>query len=150
MTVHAGACHCGAMRVAFETAKSVSDIAVRACQCGFCRAHGACNISDGEGRVTIAVDAPYVFRYRFGLRTSDFLICRTCGVYAAAVIGEGVRLRSTVNVVGLGLAAFLDLEQAPAEYGDETTQARIARRFASWTPTTFTDGALAASYFGPH
>ncbi|MEO1136820.1 MAG: hypothetical protein AAFW68_09445, partial [Pseudomonadota bacterium] len=65
-------------------------------------------------------------------------------------LGEGDRIVSTINVVGLRMEAFLAIPEAPAEYGAETTEARIERRFAKWTPTTFTNAALAASYFGPH
>ena len=45
---------------------------------------------------------------------------------------------------------FLEIEEAPMEYGSETTEERIARRFKKWTPTRFADPALDASNFGPH
>ena len=35
-----GACHCGQVEVAFETAMSVADLPLRACGCSFCRRHG--------------------------------------------------------------------------------------------------------------
>jgi len=40
-----------------------------------------------------------VERYRFGTRTCDFLICRRCGVFIAAVakMAEGVRAVVDVN-----------------------------------------------------
>ena len=67
-----------------------------------------------------------------------------------AVMGEGERIVSTINVVGLRMTDFLDIEEAPADFAAETTEARIARRFDKWTPTRFTNPQLAASYFGPH
>jgi hypothetical protein len=45
---------------------------------------------------------------------------------------------------------FLGIEEAPMEYGAETTQDRIERRYERWTPARFTDPALAGSYFGPN
>ena len=60
------------------------------------------------------------------------------------------RIVSTINVVGLRMADFLDIEEAPADFAAETTEARIARRFDKWTPTRFTNPQLAASNFGPH
>ncbi|MEM8770966.1 MAG: hypothetical protein AAGD92_04865 [Pseudomonadota bacterium] len=91
-----------------------------------------------------------VERYQFGLRTADFLICKTCGTYIAAVIGEGPNIRSTLNVAGLLMTEFLSVEEAPMDYDEETTDIRIARRFEKWTPTQFTDPALASANFGPH
>jgi hypothetical protein len=30
-----------------------------------------------------------LLRYRFGLKTADFLVCENCGIYMAAVISTG-------------------------------------------------------------
>ncbi|GJL95713.1 MAG: hypothetical protein DHS20C05_21180 [Hyphococcus sp.] len=91
-----------------------------------------------------------VNRYTFALRTADFLTCKTCGVYVAAVMGKGDRIVSTINVAGLRIEAFLDIEEVPMEYGEETTDERIARRYKKWTPTRFTHPELSAADFGPH
>jgi len=96
------------------------------------------------------VSADDLIRYRFALKTADFLVCRHCGVYIAAVMGEGARICSTINVVGLQMMEFLDIEEAPMEYGAESTDERVERRYKKWTPTCFTDPQLAASNFGPH
>ena len=143
-------CHCGKLKATFESQKTPAALGVRTCQCAFCRAHGAVNISDPGGLTTIDAAADDVNRYTFALRTADFLICKTCGVYIAAVMGEGDRIVSTLNVAGLRIAEFDDVDEAPMEYGAEDTQTRIARRYDKWTPTTFTDTNLAASNFGPH
>ena len=147
---YSGQCHCGKVKASFETQKTPQELGVRTCQCDFCRRHGAINISDPDGTILIEAAAEDVNRYRFALRTADFLTCRTCGVYIAAAMGEGERIVSTVNVVGLRMEAFSGVEEAPMEYGAETTEARIARRFAKWTPTKFADAGLASSNFGPH
>jgi hypothetical protein len=145
-----GSCHCGALKASFETRKTPLELGVRTCQCDFCRRHGAINISDPEGEVVIDAKAEDLIRYRFALRTADFLICRHCGVYIAAVTGEGDRIRSTLNVSGLRMAEFLGVPEAPMDYGAETTETRLARRAAKWTPTRFTDKDLNSSCFGPH
>ena len=147
---HTGQCHCGRLKTSFDSQKTPEELGVRTCQCAFCRAHGAVNISDPDGETVIKTGADDIIRYRFALKTADFLICRHCGVYVAAVMGEGERICSTINVVGLQMAGFLDIAEAPMEYGAETTDERIARRYKKWTPTRFTDKALAASNFGPH
>jgi len=136
--------------VIFGSEKLPEQLGVRTCQCDFCRRHGAVSTSDPDGEVVIDVKANDLHRYRFALRTADFLICKHCGVYIAAVIGEGANIRSTINVAGLAMKEFAGVAEAPVEYGAETAEERIARRFAKWTPTRFTDPTLQSSFFGPH
>lgn len=147
---HSGQCHCGKVKASFETQKTPEELGVRTCQCAFCRRHGAVNISDPEGRSAIDAAPDDLVRYRFGLKTADFLICRYCGVYVAAVMGEGEKIRSTINITGLRMVDFLGIDEAPMVYDAENTEDRIARRYKKWTPTTFTHPELAASNFGPH
>lgn len=145
---YAGRCHCGKLKVVFESQKTPQVLGVRTCQCEFCRRVGAINISDPEGEVVIDAAADDLIRYRFALRTADFLICRHCGVYGAAVTGAGAGLRSTINVAGLRIREFLDIDEAPITYDAETAEARLERRAAKWTPTRFLDPALSSSTFG--
>lgn len=112
---------------------------MRACQCAFCRRHGAINTSDASGETVISAEPEDVTRYGFGLHTADFILCRHCGVYVAAVCGQGEAMRSTINVAGLRMQAFLDLPLSPMQYGAETVEERMKRRLAVWTPTRFVD-----------
>jgi hypothetical protein len=129
---HTGGCHCGALSLAFHSAKPV---APRACGCSFCRRHGVRSVSDNEGRALIQWE-PGVepIRYRFGLRTADFLICPACGIYVAAVIGTADGLYAVLN-----LNAFddphLDIAATPMDYEGESVEQRQARRRRVWTPT---------------
>lgn len=148
--IHSGQCHCGIVKASFETAKTPAELGVRACQCEFCRRHGSLNISDPVGLTTIDASAGDILRYRFALKTADFLLCNKCGVYFAAVTGAGDAIRSTLNIVGLRMGDFLSTAVVPFDYGDEDATERLARRTSKWTPTRFTDAALANSYFGPH
>lgn len=129
MTVHTGACHCGAIRVAFDSDKP---LAPRACQCGFCRRHDARSVSDPEGEVELTL-AGDVQRYRFGRKLADFLICGRCGIYVAAVAEIDGGFFAVLN-----LNAFddprLDLEAAPFSYDGESALERNARRRKRWTP----------------
>lgn len=145
-----GTCHCGAVKAVFETSKTPAELGVRECQCAFCRRHGAVNTSDPRGLFTVECRADDLERYRFALRTADFLICKHCGVYFAAVIGEGDAIYSTVNVAALAMKDFMSLERRPIAYDVEDTGNRVDRRTTRWTPTRFADPELAASYFGPH
>ena len=50
-----GGCHCGRLRVAFTTATALTELPLRACQCTFCRRHGALTTSDPAGEVVLSV-----------------------------------------------------------------------------------------------
>ena len=148
--IYSGQCHCGKLKASFETDKSPDGLGVRTCQCEFCRRHGAVNVSDATGEVVIDCTPEDVTRYRFALKTANFLICKGCGVYIAAVTGEGDEIRSTINIVGLRVAGFENVEEMPMQYGSESAAERVVRRSNRWTPTRFTNPVLAASNFGPH
>jgi len=130
-----GSCHCGTLASSFETARAVNQWSVRACQCGFCRAHGARTTSDRTGRLTFHVGAPRALqRYRFGLRTADFLICRRCGVYIGAQIQTAHGAFGIVNTLAM-LPLTEGLPTAtPIDYGSESASQRVERRALRWTP----------------
>jgi hypothetical protein len=129
---HQGQCHCGAIRVEFDTTKP---LAPRACQCSFCRKHGARNVTDPEGSAVLMLGAETI-RYRFGSKTTDFLICGCCGVYVGATAELDGQLYVTLN-----LNAFddprLDLEATPISYDGEGADAKADRRREKWTPARF-------------
>jgi hypothetical protein len=131
-TIHAGSCHCGALTLEFHSAKP---LAPRACDCSFCRKHGARSVSDPDGHATIRSAAGRdPLRYRFGLKTADFLICSRCGVYVAAVIDIEGQSYSVLN-----LNTFEDshseIPGQPMSYEGESAEDRTERRRRVWTPT---------------
>lgn len=127
-----GACHGGNLAYVRRTHTSPDAARARARDYGFCRMHAARNGSDPEGKAVIRMrDVHHPQRYRFGLRTADFLLCTVCGAYLGAVFSAGGPSWSTVN---LRLSA-LDVGENGASYGSEDTGARIARRQHAWTAT---------------
>lgn len=124
-----GRCHCGAIRLRFESA---APLAPRACQCQFCRRHGARTVSDPDGRVELKL-GPGTQRYRFATETTDYLICGRCGVYVGAIAGIESRRFATLN-----LNAFddphLELAATPVSYDGESAAMKAARRRRRWTP----------------
>lgn len=130
-----GRCHCGNLEVIFETKVPPEQLPVRKCSCSFCSKHGARNTSDPQGSVQITIRNPeQVIRYRFGLKTADFLICKRCGVYVGAVMQTGERSYATTNVNTFTAAARFAQEPVVVSYEGETEAKRIARREANWTP----------------
>ena len=134
MMAFRGGCHCGALEVTFETTAPAATLQRRACQCSFCRSHGALTLSDPDGALRFDAEGDALIRYRFGLKTADFLICGTCGVYVGAVYGEGDELWGIVNSNVLhDRNAFIAPIDAMS-YDDETATSRGARRKSRWTP----------------
>jgi len=136
-TDYTGSCHCGAIGFTYRTAIQPDCWSVRACQCSFCRAHDGLSTSDPAGRITFVASRPESLqKYRFGLRTADFLLCRECGVYIGAIIASSGSTFGIINVHALqqspaGLAAT-----APIVYDAEDVGGRVARREKRWTPVT--------------
>src|ERR1700749_854666 len=93
-----GGCHCGNVAFVFAPSVPLEALGLRACQCSFCRAHGARTTSDPNGTFALTVrDDALLQRYRFGLSTADFLICRQCGAFIGALMDEGGKPYITVN-----------------------------------------------------
>ena len=84
-----------------------------------------------------ADDWSLVQNYRFGTRTCDFLICRRCGVFIAAVSEaiEGKAL-AVVNVNCLGDWARFTKTPSVHDFESETIESRSSRRNANWMPAT--------------
>ena len=142
-----GGCHCGNIRVTYQTAIAPEDAVPRACQCSFCRKQNTRAVSDPRGKLTIVVaDATQLNRYRFGLAISDYLVCRTCGVYVAAFMPDADATPDACTGYATLMANALD-EQArfppaqPIVYDGEDAAARTGRRRQRWTPATLQVGS---------
>jgi hypothetical protein len=132
---YAGGCHCGALEWTYRTRLAPRGWSLHACQCSFCRGHGTATTSDPAGEVEFTYHQPdRLRRYRFGLRTADFLLCRECGVYLGAVMLTGAGGVATLNTRALrerprGLPAVRSVH-----YVAESPEERRARRTRLWTP----------------
>lgn len=131
-----GSCHCGAIAFVFETQRPVAAWTVRACQCSFCRSHGVRMTSDPAGTARFQLnDAAQLHRYRFGLQSCDFLLCRNCGVYVGAVTASARGQFATLNTNALRPRVVVPAP-TPVSYDGETLQQKLARREAGWTPVS--------------
>lgn len=136
MAIYRGTCHCGGVAVDYETAVPPGEAEVRACQCSFCRMHGARAVSDPEGRLSFAEKTPGALRrYSFALKTADYILCGTCGAYLGAALsddaGGGYGI---VNILVLDTPEAFTQAPQPFDYDAESVAARIARRRERWTP----------------
>jgi hypothetical protein len=134
MMAYAGGCHCGALAVTFESTRPAGGIERRACQCSFCRSHGALTVSDADGALRFDADKGSLVRYRFGLKTADFLICARCGVYVGAIYGDGDEYWGIVNANVLHDRASFTAPVVTISYDNEDSSSRGERRKQRWTP----------------
>jgi hypothetical protein len=118
---HPGGCHCGNIHVRLRLSKPPEDNPLRACTCSFCRSHSQLIIADREN-------------YRFGTRTCDFLICRRCGVFIAAVTDTAEGTRAVVNANCLSDRERFTSVPEVHDFEGETGETRAARHAANWMP----------------
>jgi hypothetical protein len=137
MSNHPGQCFCGSIGYEYQTAIAASDWSIRACQCAFCRAHDALSTSDPAGTLRFHAAKPdNLQRYRFAMRTADFLLCRECGVYIGAVIESDLGRFGIINTHSLKVTPADIAAVAPMTYDSEDEQGRVGRREVRWTPVT--------------
>lgn len=132
-----GSCHCGNIQLSFKTRTRPGEVRVRECACHFCRKHGTRSIADPAAKVGIRIaDPEAVTRYRFGLKTADFLVCRECGVYAAAVLETEDGQFATVNLNVLDDERAFTRKPLTISYEGESAEQRLARRRRKWSPVS--------------
>lgn len=128
-------CHCGQITAHYHTNRPPSAWELRACQCSFCRAHGALSASDPQGLLVFCAAAPALLqRYRFAARSAEFLICRECGLYVGAQLSAASERRGILNVRALSVALSALPRPQAVDYASESSTARESRRLARWTP----------------
>lgn len=131
-----GRCHCGSIGFTFRTSRPPEQWLVRSCQCSFCRSHGARTTSDPEGSVLFEIaEVSKLQRYRFGTRSTDFLVCRACGVYLGALLTSSLGQFATLNINTIQAALHVPAP-VPISYDAESLEQRQSRREARWTPVT--------------
>ncbi|ANP44518.1 hypothetical protein [Candidatus Viadribacter manganicus] len=130
--IYRGACHCGAVHAEYETNQPVR---LRHDGCGFCSSRGVKSASDPEGRLTLTSSQSFN-RYRFGHKTTDFLICPDCGTYVATHMQGPHGPIGVINVVGLQIGALKHLPATLTSLEGESAEERLMRRAARWTPMT--------------
>src|SRR5215469_4824393 len=126
-----GGCHCGNIRVRVELEREPAGYAPRACDCEFCRKHGAVWVSDPRGSLSIELrDERDTGRYAQGDRVAEMLLCRNCGVLVCALWQEQ-RLYGVVNANILAQrAVFADTK--PVSPRTLSADAKRSRWQAIW------------------
>lgn len=97
-----GGCHCGNITLDVTLPQMPETYNPRACDCDFCRKHGAAYLSDPAGKLAIGVrESESLGYYRQGSEVADCLFCRNCGVLIGVSYRDDGRCFATVNVSAL-------------------------------------------------
>jgi hypothetical protein len=106
-----GGCHCGNILLELELSQPPKTYSPRACDCTFCRKHGAAYISDAQGSLRIQIRAELDSRmYRQGSGLAECLLCANCGVLVGVLYRDDGQVYAAVN------AKVIDVSDG---FGDE-------------------------------
>jgi hypothetical protein len=123
----AGGCHCGRVRVTLETARTFEELVPRACDCAFCRKHGAAWLSDPLGQLHVETQEARGLRaYRQGSENADMLLCVRCGVLVAVVFEHDDGVFGAIN------AACLEGIALPASVVVSPQRLSAAEKIERW------------------
>lgn len=129
-----GGCHCNRVRVEFRTRQELDTMNPRACDCSFCRKHGAAYVSDPAGELRIVAGSPDALRsYRQGSEMAEFRLCPECGVLVAVTFEHAGRLYGAVNAGCLDEVAGFG-ERIPASPQSLSPEQKVARWLQVWVP----------------
>ena len=128
-----GSCHCGNVTFTLHTNKDDTEFVPRTCQCSLCKKHDASWVSDPEGEALLEYKEPEAVNgYRFGHKTSDFIVCKKCGVLTMALCEIDGVIRAVHNVKCMQDHKFADTPVLTNFDGEDVEQ-RLARRGQNWT-----------------
>ncbi len=137
-----GGCHCKNIKIELDTQLKPAEFEPRACDCSFCRQHQARAVSDPNGALRIKVaDGTQLSRYQFAMKSIEFLVCRTCGVYVAPFMPDPTDEKAYGSLMISALDERDGFSHPEAKnYDAQDKDDRTARRRRVWTPATLTIG----------
>jgi hypothetical protein len=146
----AGGCHCGNIRAELELPRESSAYAPRACDCDFCRKHGAAYVSDPQAALTLRIlDEHLAGTYAQGSGQAEMLFCVQCGVLVGALHRADRRLYGVVNAKVFDGGTRFDTEQ-PVSPQTLSAEQKVRRWQEIWCPNvTIISGKAAATGGAP-
>jgi hypothetical protein len=114
LKMHAGQCHCGAVR--FEAVLSDGFSTVRRCTCSMCRMRGAVMVMTAAGGVNVLQGAEALTSYRFNTKVAEHFFCARCGVYTHHQ-RRSDQTSFAVNVACLNGVSPFDFAEVPVNDG---------------------------------
>jgi hypothetical protein len=128
-----GGCHCGRIALEMTLSKPTPTYAPRACDCSFCRKHGAAWLSDAHGTLRVRQRGEATV-YRQGSAQADFIACPHCAVLVMVMFEHEGSVYAAVNARALDDAVEFAAEQpaSPQRLAPEDKRER-------WTQLWFRD-----------
>ena len=97
-----GGCHCGNIAIEMDLTEAPDAYGPRACDCDFCRKHGAAWVSDPRGSLAVRVrNAETLGRYFQGSGQAGLLFCKTCGVVVCVVHRREGSIHAAANAAAI-------------------------------------------------
>jgi hypothetical protein len=136
-----GQCHCGSIAFAYRPGRDLARAVLQTCQCRFCRQHDASSIEDPTGRVSLLLRRPGdAYRYRFATRSVDYLICRRCGGFVAAVAHNDPGAHAVVNARLFPALPAMVCQEVREDHHGLTQSERLTNRLACWPTVDLVTG----------
>lgn len=125
MTLHTGACHCGAVRFEFDAPPAP----VFECNCSICHARGAIWLGCDATQFRLLEGEAALGVYRFGTRTAQHFFCLQCGVapFSHPRLAPGQWVINLRCVAGIDLAA-LKIHRFDGQHWEQAAQAFVQAR----------------------
>jgi hypothetical protein len=79
-------------------------------------------------------DEDQLNRYRFGTKTADFHVCRTCGVMPITTSSIASTRYAVLNIQTFNSVDHGRFVHRTTDFEGETIESRLARRQQTWTP----------------
>ena len=128
-----GGCHCGRIAFGMTLSRPGSDYTPRACDCSFCRKHGAAWLSDANGTLRVRLRGePLV--YRQGSAQAEFIACAHCAVLVLVRHEHDGHTHAAVNVRALD-----DAEAFAAAQGASPQRLGADEKRERWSQLWFAD-----------
>ena len=128
-----GSCHCGNISFRLAWDPDPAEIPARSCDCTFCVKHGGTWTSNPAAALEVTVREPtLVSHYAFGTRTATFHICTRCGATPVVTSDIDGHLYAVVSVKAFDNVDPALVRAAPASFGEEDVESRLARRSRKW------------------
>ena len=128
-----GGCHCGNFRFELDWEGESPEIPARVCDCSFCVKHGGTWTSNPKAKLAVTVrDESLHTKYEFGTKTAEFHVCARCGIVPVATSRIDDHLYAVVNVNTFENVPAEKFSRAPASFGGEEVEGRLARRTRNW------------------
>ncbi|MCH2076895.1 MAG: GFA family protein [Rhodobacteraceae bacterium] len=108
-------CHCGAVELDIDLAKSDPIEDARRCDCSFCARRQAANITVPQDALSVVKGADHLSMYQWGTNRAEHYFCEICGIYThhrrysdTSVFGVNVGCIEGINTRDLEPLSYVD------------------------------------------